>query len=453
MSRARNSVYTREPHRKILGLLQGLTLLLALAVFSGCTKQNEPQAELIEPMTGDSFGLEGTAALPLTNAEWSSGEHLLVASDRLRLRSSAEFKDQNIIEVLDKNDEVIVLQTADKNSEFILVSIPSIQKKGYVGRAYLSKLAAAPTGEQQASQYFLIQNIATEQTRLYRKCSPTSDNCQHELILETENVIGDNTEDTRTWLGSFKITHWFKFYEDSDGRYPAWYDPRYLNPPTATDPLAWWFARSFLPKTAGPNAEIRGAFGWFAAYLAPDVSAQWIHGTFGWGSQKKLPLQNTRSHGCTRFDNESVAYLRHMLRLGTPVLRIYAKEEKEESGSSNSNLNSNPKSQWQYILTKDDAQSDQNEDIDRDHILSLGIPQKRWLEQGIYDINASSQARNGNPYKITEKEFSGKFLVSEGRVTADYRHPKSLAWGGYRDKLIPNEMIKQNYKKQIESLR
>lgn len=400
-------------------------------------------------MTGDSRGFEGITPLSLESADWKVGDRLFVASDRLRLRSSNELKDENIIDVLDKNEEVIVTKKAEAQSELVFVTVPASLKKGYVGRAYLSLKKAIDPLDAGRPRYFLIQNIATEKTRLYRKCD--GDNCKHELLLQTENVIGGHDEETRTWLGSFKITNWFKFYEDYEGRYPAWYDPRYNSVPSPTDPLSWWFARSFMPKTAKPNAEIRGAFGWFAAYLSPDVSAQWIHGTFGWGSQKKIPLQNTRSHGCTRFDNESVAYLRHMLRVGTQVIRIYAEESDETFDGTKPGLA--PSEKWQYILTKDDAQSDRNEDIDRENVLRLKIPQKRWLEEGTYQVNKTSSVHQGNPYRIPREEFRGKLLVNEGRLSADYRHPKSLAWGGYRDKLIPNEMLEHKSKKQTESLR
>jgi hypothetical protein len=405
-----------------------LSISLAAGALLGCSMPasfSNPQAEI---MTGDENGTEGVTPLPAAQSRWKKGDVLFVASDRLRLRSSAENSDRNIIDILTFGDEVQVLAPAESSSDLVLVLAQGLQSRGYVGRAYLRTAEELAKLQRRENPYFIIQNIATQRSRLYKKCILTT-HCPHELVAEMKTVVGADNREMRTWLGSFKITQWFKFYVDGEGRYPAWYDSGNIMPPRATDPLSFWFEPRFMGRSG--RGEIRGAFGWFAAHMTPNVSAQWIHGTFGWGSQKELPLMNTQSHGCTRLDNESVAFLRSKVDSGTPIFRIYAKEV----GRTPPSKPQEPLS-WNYILTSDSQQN-----LSRDAVLAKETKKSLWLEQGTYQIKNKSQAVEGNIYRIPDRELQGRLLVDEGRVSADYQHPRSLEVGGYRDQLAPREMI------------
>jgi hypothetical protein len=412
-----------------------LVNLSALAVLAGC---GGPSAPVEDPMTGDFDAALGVEQAP---PDLKIGETLFVNTDRLRVRSTPEIQDDNIVDVLAQADAVVVRRILSADSHFVGVTVPSLghSQLVYVGRAYLQRVRTQSSGD-----LFIIQNIASEVTRVYRRCS--GDLCAHELLLETENVVGDNTREMRTLLGSFKITRWFKFYEDGESRYPSWYHPDYTFPPLPSASASAWFDRTFMPRGQG---EIRGGFGWYAAYIGPDASAQWIHGTYGWGANKKTFIQKTRSHGCTRLDNESVAYLRHLIKIGTPVLRVYARE------ALKTDIPQKTSSFWSYVLTKDDAQSSVNYDSDRNEVLLRKIPQSRWLEEGTYEIDTNASPvslnseskdsestihNNGNSYQIAEQSMRGVFWVDQGRLE-NYQHPQELDTGGYHDQLVPNSMI------------
>lgn len=415
--------------------------LLFLSLSFGLAGCKDHSSDALDPMTGDLVSQQVTSQ-PLIGLK--VGESLYVTSDRLRVRNRPEINEDNITGAINLADEVIITELPDSNSDFVGVNIPSQPelRPAYVGKAYLSRQRPA-----QARSLFIIQNIATETSRVYEKCS--GDRCAHKLILETQNVVGDNTRAKRTLLGSYKITDWFKFYEDGDRRYPSWYHPRYPKAPSPTDPVEFWFERRFMPRGQG---EIRGGFGWYAAYIGPDASAQWLHGTYGWGANKKDFIQKTRSHGCTRFDNESIAYVRHLTQIGTPVLRIYAREaigQEPPAGAA--------KAVWPYILTNEDAQSSSHDDSDRETVLRKGIPKSHWLEEGTYLINSNPHVvaitqqqsptqkstihGNGNTYGINTQAMQGIYWVETGRLE-NYQHPEGLEVGGYQDLLVPNYMRK-----------
>ena len=136
-----------------------------------------------------------------------------------------------------------------------------------------------------ARKYFIVQNIATERTRVYEKCQekPETKACingtRNRLVFETEMVVGG--DDLRTDLGVQNISHWEKFYQDNNAHYPSWYDPSY--PPTPKGGFLKWSKKSAMPNKQG---QMRGAFGWYAAIMSPSATGQWMHGTIGWGDDK-----------------------------------------------------------------------------------------------------------------------------------------------------------------------
>lgn len=395
----------------------------------------------------------------LMNAE--APKTIYVYASQVRARSTPELVNDNILGYLFENDELQIVNPAEINGFVEVKVLKSVQKikaseKVFVAKKYLSskpvvreKGSRGSTGYER-SQVFMIQNVATEILRVYkRNCNDGQ--CAHELILETDIAVGEDNPETRTSLGYFHFNKWVKFYQDHAARYPSWYDPLLPDVPKPGAPVFFWLSKKLMPN--GGNA--RGAFGWFTAFPGPNADGQWTHGTFGWGKDKKKYIEATRgfwtnlftdprSHGCTRTDNESIAYLRHIIPVGTPLLKIYAKEAYLDSNRSGY---SKVKKPWQYILTKNGVRVD-GEQADRQYVLSRGTPKDQWIEEGTYLVDAHPDAkmfkrtgsgkrgRNGNVYELPEYELQGVFLVDAG-LLVDYRHPSSLKRIGYADITLP----------------
>jgi hypothetical protein len=219
-----------------------------------------------------------------------------------------------------------------------------------------------------------------------------------------------------------------------------------------------------LPDTKA--AKVRGAFGWYTALVAPNHYAQWTHGTLGWGADKDKYIASTRgfwtnlfmdprSHGCSRTDNETIAFTRHLIETGAPILKVYAIEglgDPERTRYTEKTLD------WNYIITKNGVRVD-GEKSDREQVLGRGTPESQWLEQGTYvaDVypnvekfksgrRGAKAGRNGNVYGLDEKDMQGEFLIDEGRLV-NYAHPETLTVGGYgRDSFPGFVTIKESPK-------
>ena len=327
-----------------------------------------------------------------------------------------------------------------------------------------------------ARKYFIIQNVATERNRVYEKCQedPTTKACingtKNRLVFETEVVVGgDNHMEKRTDLGVQNIDHWEKFYQDNNGHYPSWYDHAY--PPTPKGGFLKWQKKSAMPNSAG---EMRGAFGWYAAIMTPSESGQWMHGTIGWGKDKddfikiahgkgigffgKL-FSDMRSHGCTRHENRAIAYLQSLVPAGTAVIKIYAKEGLADPTLARYEAQKTP-SIWNWILTKEDVRSHNPKTSTASEVQARGVPANMILDQGTYEVNRyphvqeitnkdAESGKSGDTYKIfRDSPPQGLFLVDEGVVTRDYRHPAGLGVDGISgfkagEKLVPNYALEQ----------
>jgi hypothetical protein len=220
-----------------------------------------------------------------------------------------------------------------------------------------------------------------------------------------------------------------------------------------------------------------GAFGWYAARLSPQdesgVNYQWMHGTIGWGVDQATSIEVTRgalinmfsnpgSHGCTRLENRSIAFLRSLLPPGTDVYRVYARESTRErelvAGVFKKSITPLPRyadkygvpGSWQYILLTDGAQKSNGLPADAETVRASGIAivqGQNFLEEGTFlydqypnavspDYNyAASSGKTGDRYQIDSgspndaTHFRGFFLVDEGRFV-DYQHPDAQAVGG-----------------------
>ncbi len=317
-------------------------------------------------------------------------------------------------------------------------------------------------------KYFVIQNLATERLRVYEKSCDAKNVCLNKMVMESEMAIGEDTKETRSYVGSYRITDWWKFYQDHAAHYPSWYQEDYPMPPEAGSSFLRWFKSKYMPEENGKKkGDMRGAFGWYTAWVGPNHHSQWTHGTVGWGSDKDSLIKatkeyftnlvaNPRSSGCSRMNNEAIAYLRDILPVGTPIIKVYAKEALLDGHRSNYKVKTRP---WSYILTKNNAYSTKNFSANKDEVESRNIPMSRRLEEGTFVMDAyptmfnftegedlgSYEAKTkttGNVYRIEEDKMKGVFYVDAG-LLEDYAHPKheKIGKGGFNNELAPSYMI------------
>ena len=340
-------------------------------------------------------------------------------------------------------------------------------------------------------KYFVVVNVATETLRLYER-SCMANVCSNKMMMETEVVVGEDRDHAkeekgkgRSILGSYRVTGWSKFYQDAEGHYPSWYKDGFPGVPKVGSGFNEWFKKQYMPVL--PDGKVhggmRGAFGWYAAFVAPSAYGQWTHGTIGWGADKDAYIKKTkklitniftnpRSSGCTRNNNEAIAYIRQFIEIGAPIIKVYAKEALMDPSLSNY---SEETKEWNYVLTKKAAEkSDRAEvlkslglnDTDLDSfwqaklaggelILDPKSPLNQVLEVGTYAIDTKPDViaytpgerlgkleravgRKGNVYGVKSTDMSeGVYYVDAG-ILENYHHPKAiLETGGFPDEVTP----------------
>lgn len=424
-----------------------------------------------------------------------------VSLNGLRVRSTPEDTGKTM-GILSLNETVRLIDPELTDHKYVQIEIvKSVNKilpseKYFVAKEFLAEKIV--DYKEFKGKYFTILNVATETLRLYeRQCEDNS--CPHKMVMETEVVVGEDINHPaaqkgkgRSVLGSYRLTGWAKFYQDGEGHYPAWYreGSPLLPPPLAG--FSKWFSKSIMPENEEGKRKgtMRGAFGWYAGFVAPNSYAQWTHGTIGWGEDKdayvkktkKLVaniISNPRSSGCTRNNNEAIAYLRQILDIGTPMIKIYAKEAILDSSMANYRVETE---EWNYILTKKAGEKSGREDVlkslkvtseevDRywaakrsggEMILDPKSPLAQILEVGTYTLDTKptvinytpgeklgklsrAVGRKGNVYGIKSKDMSeGVFYIDAGMLDR-YTHPKTvLEVGGFEDELIPDFMDFKN---------
>jgi hypothetical protein len=433
---------------------------LLLITLSSCGQELSPY-----PHTGQASSETIISASIESREQVQEGRIYYITTENLNVRSSDRITNNNIMGKLNTNDQVRVVNSSQNfEGDFVQVEIVSAKNiinssaQYFISFRYIDTMfrdLRAFTGT-----YFMIQNIATEKLRVYeRVCADYS--CPHRLILETNVVMGEDSPGERTNVGSFRISEWRKFYQDHAAKYPSWYDPSYPAIPGPGSKFTDWFKKRHMPP--GPG-EMRGAFGWYTALVEPNHAGQWTHGTIGWGADKQDFIDKTkklipnlvtspRSHGCTRTDNETIAYLREILPVGTPVVKVYAIEE---LGDRSLRGYTQIPMVWDYILTTRGVRVDGQKAGARE-VLASGVSPHEILDRGMYYINRwpsvvefkdgigrfrRKLGQKGNLYGVDGQSMRGVYYVDQG-LLQDYAHPPELGVGGYTDEVIPTFMNAQ----------
>ena len=420
-----------------------------------------------------------------------------VALNGLRVRATPEDTGKTL-GLLSLNEKVRVLDTGLNNDKYVQVEIiRTVNKiqandKYFVAKEYLATKIV--DYKDFTGKYFTVLNVATETLRIFeRVCADNS--CPHKMIMETEVVVGEDRDHPaaekgkgRSVLGSYRLTGWAKFYQDSEGHYPAWYREGSPELPEVGAGFNKWLKNDVMPVDANgkKNGHMRGAFGWYAGFVAPNPLGQWTHGTIGWGEDKdayvkktkKLVtnlISNPRSSGCTRNNNEAIAFIRQIIDTGAPMIKIYAREALFDPALSNYREESK---EWPYIMTKKAGEKADRaevlkslnvtgEEVDAfwqskryggSLILDPKSPLNSILEVGTYNVDTQptvinytpgeklgkierSVGRKGNVYGVKTKDMSnGLFYVDAGLLTG-YTHPTAiLEISGFEDEVTPSWM-------------
>ncbi len=459
-----------KPVFKMLKLLSALAFVAAGPMVA-CQKAEWREVKAVN--TGDP-ALEGQRG-DLNPERARAGQTVYVAPERLRGRSTPEQNPDASTRLLERGDQVQIVDPKPVGVDR-LVSVqiieqvpdaPIAQEVIYLPAEYLQ---TTPVNRTQtvidADRYVVIQNIATEKLRVYEVAPPGQPN---RMVLETDMIAGENnpSKTRRTAVGSYKILSWHKYYQDAANLFPSWYDSLSPSLPLPGASLEDWTQKYFLPKNKSgqPIGLVRGAFGWYTAKIGPRAFTQWTHGTLGWGADGDRFIQlpksqlaqfysDPRSFGCTRVENQAIAYLQDLLPVGTKMIKIYAKESARSTAAT-----AGAATAWEWILTKDEVRSVNPLSSNRAAQLLRDVPSEQVLEHGVYKIDTTPNAvqfkkeikgdrlsavivrAEANLYDLNESSFRGEFLVDEGRLVG-YSHPKELPKGGYTDHLLPRAILK-----------
>lgn len=356
-----------------------------------------------------------------------------------------------------------------------VAAVKPAKRKVYVPLRYLQSKPAAVTKETAAaSRFIMIQNIATGKLRVYERSAEAGG--PNTMLFETNMINGENEPQTtrRTALGSYKIEKWIKFYQDNAGLAPSWYDSNLAEVPMPGAEIKDWMKTYLLPKKGDqPSGYVRGGFGWYTAKIGPNAHAQWTHGTIGWGADKGRFIDNVsnfelkefygdpRTFGCTRVENQAIALLQAILPVGTPVLKVYAKETMADQTLER--YSHTPRVQsLDWILSKDEVRGENPHSSSGGAQFARGLSKDMILEEGVYEFDAYPDAvqfdkliknyeneksqtmmvrMEANLYNLPRESFHGEFLVDEGRFV-NYQHPSELRKGGYSDQLLPKVVVK-----------
>lgn len=397
-----------------------------------------------------SLGLKANA---LGDNIVAGGTYYITAS-ALNIRDA----ERNVVGQLERNSKVKVISlNTVLGGVYVGVQLVSEDSIVFVSRNYLSVNKSEYISPENNSKYYVVQNIATERVRIYEKNCNEQGLCNNKMVFESEVAVGENKTGKRSIVGALKITNWNKFYQDYAAHYPRWYSPSLGLPPRAGSNAISWTKDKYLYD--GQEDGMRGAFGWFAAKVGPNAHYQWMHGTIGWGADKEDYIKRTksfianlvtdpRSSGCTRFNNEAIAYLRSLLPVGTPVIKIYAEEKMYDETLSRY---TGKLETFEYILTSI-MSNDETGRADQNYVLKNISPEK-YIDAGTFEIDqtptviefdeSGKKTKSGNVYALDREDMVGVFYVDIG-MAQNYRHPRGIVVGGYRGILFPDYVSYKN---------
>lgn len=515
----------KKSHLKTLLLSLTLTQVMAAKPYS------LPQVKDISVNNFNEVSFnEGSAYKMINNKSDVSIDEIIMVKDRYQTTYTQDENGKLVkgrslgrldrIQILDNTDAV----PAGKLKVKVIQSADYIMKNKIV-LVNLQGLSHYEDFRDIDADIYMVQNIATEKLRVYQRvCKDNS--CPPKIILETDFVAGmkkgdpDFTKNTR--VGNFRIVEWHKFYQDRNGgHYPSWFDPSSPAVPDPEESWSKWFKKDVMPWESCHTDEkgkshcsakgmMRGAFGWYTALVEPNANDQWTHGTIGWGDSSvenikrakgedilgKLASTFTslRSSGCSRVSNKTIAFLRHLLPVGTPVIKIYALEKYQDEASMKQTYEKDKKYTWEYALTKDGVRgiNDAATSAHKNFVSSrTDIGEDEILEEGVYEFTnypkvvQVKNARSGmckesdedilitselertdkkqvlisemknlrekecNLYKIPSEKFQGVFYVDTGLVDG-YKHPEAadhgVLKGGFKSQFLPEFMDVKKYK-------
>ena len=521
---------------RTLGIVLGMTTLLPQSIMA---KAYDYPAH--KNVAENNYGNTGFAVGPEAKRIQSKSDLVvgstIMAHDRYQRIYNKVGDNYNYVTMIARLDRIKVLDLngGDENP-YIKVKIESSVDRRLVGKTYYTRIIGLSEYEDYKTfdaDVYMVQNIATEKLRVYQRvCKDYS--CPPKMIFETDFVSGykkgDDAHKYNTHVASYRIFEWEKFYQDrgTGGHYPSWYDPTYPLPPDRDDSWSKWFDSEYMPwefcetvdgeKECSHKGMMRGAFGWYTALVEPHYgTGQWTHGTIGWAESSieniyrakgedflgKLAnmVTSLRSSGCSRVSNPSVAFLRHILPVGTPLIKIYALESYQDQASMERNYNIGQTSAWNFILTKDGVRETGEEattahknyvevrGLDTpDNILEEGSYEfniyptvvqyqykhrssgngyrrsrgcvedtvdnymKPWMtddeDRKYYDIDREDKisSRQCNVYKIPADKFQGRFYPDTGLIEG-YAHPQAegVIRGGFRSENWPDFIEAKRY--------
>jgi hypothetical protein len=488
-----------------------LGISVTCAISATATPYQYPQMKDVSENNFSNTGFQ-QAEIPVrfsSKSQVKVGDNVMVYDRYINTYKevNGELKRDRMIGRLDRL--TVVGMAEDKGEKYIQVKINSSTDWGMNKKTRFVKLGNLSRYEDYKNfdaDVYMVQNVATEKLRVYQRvCKDNS--CPPRLILQTDFVAGfkkgDKKFGKRTQVGNYRIFEWHKFYQDRNGgHYPSWYDPKFPMQPDKDDSWSKWFKGEYMPweycstkdgkRLCSHKGMMRGAFGWYTALVEPNYGQdQWTHGTIGWAESSEENIKrakgedflgaiaNTftslRSSGCSRVSNPTVAFLRHILPVGTPIIKIYALEKFQDEASMKKHYNKDATFTWDFALTKDGVRGINKNAISahKQAVDASGVSSERILEEGTFKFknyplvtqqkNKSSKCREGdkdrlrsdykklrkgcNLYKIPAKAFVGSFNVDTGTLDG-YAHPKAegIIKGGFKSQKFPSFMNVKNYK-------
>lgn len=144
----------------------------------------------------------------------------------------------------------------------------------------------------------IVVDIAKETAYLYTKDKNNKLTLSDSVSVKTGDASGEAKDGyAKTSIGLYKITEIHKDYTTI--KYPE----------------------------KNSETTFGSAFGAYTLKMGPNAQGQWMHGTTALGTLSVWTGIGQGSHGCIRTSNTSITDIANGVNVGTPILRIYTKNE------------------------------------------------------------------------------------------------------------------------------